>query len=187
MSSAQQLVQWRDAVATIATVFPERAHEIIFKAMKSGLITATAKTLSFRGGHDTNLVVPRSFWLLDLHEEPDWDLGVFRMEEPISINGSAVYTAAGIQFNAAEVAGLIKARPTSTSNQGRIPLEFWDDLWVEMCRQIYLGEMLAPKKQSDIQTAMFKWLEKHDQHPGESTIKARAKKLYKMFKSAEEK
>lgn len=63
---------------------------------------------------------------------------------------------------------------------GRLPAEWWDDLWLEIFRQIYLGD-LKPKSQADIVRAMQQWLSDHDVETGDSTLKPRARKLYFML------
>jgi hypothetical protein len=39
---------------------------------------------------------------------------------------------------------------------GAPPKPWWDDLWSEMFRQIYTGD-LVPKRQADIERAMLDW------------------------------
>ncbi len=60
---------------------------------------------------------------------------------------------------------------------GRPPADFWDDLWVEMCRQIFAGELI-PKRQADIQKAMQQWCSDHGHSDASSTIRSRASKLW---------
>jgi hypothetical protein len=63
---------------------------------------------------------------------------------------------------------------------GRPKARWSDDLWIEMCRQLYEGD-LKPKKQSDIKRAMMDWLSTHGEEPAESTIKDRARKLWAVI------
>lgn len=71
----------------------------------------------------------------------------------------------------------------SAVTAGRLPAEWWDDLWVEMCRQIYLGELL-PRSQADIVRAMLVWLETKGIDVSEATLKPRARKLFAMLEKA---
>ncbi|HEX5229568.1 MAG TPA: hypothetical protein VFW44_17775, partial [Bryobacteraceae bacterium] len=71
----------------------------------------------------------------------------------------------------------VSAPVTTAARGGRPPAEYWDDLWVEMCRQLYAGELI-PKRQSDVESAMKAWLAKRDDHPATSTIRERARKLW---------
>jgi hypothetical protein len=60
---------------------------------------------------------------------------------------------------------------------GRPPAEFWDDLWVEMCRHVFEGELI-PKRPADIQKAMQQWCSDHGHNDAASTIKPRASKVW---------
>jgi hypothetical protein len=60
---------------------------------------------------------------------------------------------------------------------GRRPAEWWDDLWIEMCRQLYCGE-IQPTKQSDLEAAMHQWLINRDKSAAISTVRGRARKLW---------
>ena len=65
----------------------------------------------------------------------------------------------------------------STDLGGRPAAAWWDDLWVEMARQLYDGD-LKPKRQADIETAMKDWAAAHGHNPADSTIRPRARKLW---------
>jgi hypothetical protein len=68
--------------------------------------------------------------------------------------------------------------PRPTSNRGGRPAKgFWDDFWIDICRQIYEGD-LKPKRQADLERAMHEWVTNHGHDVGETTIKAAAKKLF---------
>ena len=60
---------------------------------------------------------------------------------------------------------------------GRPAADWWDDLWVEICRQLFVGD-LKPTKQRDIETAMLQWLSDRGESPSTSTIRPRARKLW---------
>ena len=68
---------------------------------------------------------------------------------------------------------------------GRLPADWWDDLWIEIFRQVYLGD-LKPKSQADIVSAMQQWLSDNDIEAGDSTLKPRARKLYQMLQEVDE-
>ena len=73
------------------------------------------------------------------------------------------------------------AKPTEPHKGGRPRKVFWDDFWIEICGQIYEGD-LKPKSQADLERAMFEWVENRDHEIGETTIKAAARKLFKAWK-----
>lgn len=64
---------------------------------------------------------------------------------------------------------------------GRLPADWWDDLWIEIFRQVHLGD-LKPKSQADIVRAMQQWLSEKDIEAADSTLKPRARKLLQMLK-----
>ena len=72
--------------------------------------------------------------------------------------------------------------PTKKSNKGgRPPKEWWDDFWIEICRQIYDNE-LKPKSQADLERAMLDWVTNNGHDVGETVIKSAAKKLFWAWK-----
>lgn len=68
---------------------------------------------------------------------------------------------------------------------GRLPAQWWDDLWIEIFRQIHLGD-LKPTKQADIVQAMLQWLSDRDVHVSEGTVKPRARKLMAMLRTLDD-
>jgi hypothetical protein len=59
---------------------------------------------------------------------------------------------------------------------------WWDDFWIEICRQIYDNE-LKVETQADLERAMLQWVENHhDGDVGETTIKTAARKLFRAWK-----
>lgn len=70
--------------------------------------------------------------------------------------------------------------PTPASGGGRPSKSFWEDLWAEMARQLYEGD-LKPNKQVDIENAMNNWLAKHGHSAGETQVRERARKLFKSI------
>lgn len=80
--------------------------------------------------------------------------------------------------------------PTATAKPpktlaGRLPADWWDDLWIEIFRQIHLGD-LKPTKQADIVQAMLQWLSDRDVHVSEGTVKPRARKLMAMLRTMDD-
>ena len=81
--------------------------------------------------------------------------------------------------------------PGSTANKseaaapeakgGRPRKEFWDNFWIEICRQIYEGD-LKPKSQAELERAMHEWVGNNGYDAGETVIKGAARKLFKAWK-----
>jgi hypothetical protein len=63
---------------------------------------------------------------------------------------------------------------------GRPRKAWWDDLWVEMARQLYAGD-LHPKKQADIEKAMADWVFALGQEASERSIRDAARKLWRAI------
>jgi hypothetical protein len=74
------------------------------------------------------------------------------------------------------------AEPAVQAKKGGAPRkEWWDDFWIEICRQIWMGD-LTPKTQADLERAMLEWVEnRRDATVGETTIKSAARKLFKAW------
>jgi hypothetical protein len=68
---------------------------------------------------------------------------------------------------------------------GRPPAEFWDDLWATIAVALYSGD-LKPRTQADIQRAMTDWIESKGHSAADSTIKARARRLWDRIAESEE-
>lgn len=65
-------------------------------------------------------------------------------------------------------------------NAGRKPKEWWDDLWIEIFRQVWLGE-LKPKRQADIEKAMLDWAAKEGHELSLSSARPSARKLFTLI------
>jgi hypothetical protein len=60
---------------------------------------------------------------------------------------------------------------------GRPPAEFWDDMWAAIAAALYNGD-LKPKSQADVERAMLEWIEDNGNSAVESTVRARARRLW---------
>jgi hypothetical protein len=80
-----------------------------------------------------------------------------------------------------DTGGGAKEEPLARRIEGRPPKAWWDDLWVEMCRQLYEGD-LKPVRQADIEKAMHAWLNANDHEASEMTVRTRARKLFAAIK-----
>lgn len=64
---------------------------------------------------------------------------------------------------------------------GRPPKEWWEDLWIEMFRRIHNGDF-KPKNQAELENAMHDWLAEHSQAGSVQTVRAAARKLFRVLK-----
>jgi hypothetical protein len=69
---------------------------------------------------------------------------------------------------------------SSSGKAGRLPAEWWDDLWIEMCRSLFVGD-LKPQKQADIEKAMNEWIASKGNSAATSTVRSRARKLWQAI------
>lgn len=70
--------------------------------------------------------------------------------------------------------------PVQQNAGGRPAKGWWEDLWIEIGRQLYEGD-LKPDKQADIEKAMHDWLATIGETASEETIRSRARKLYRAL------
>lgn len=67
---------------------------------------------------------------------------------------------------------------------GRPPAEFWDDMWAATATALYVGT-LKPKTQADVERAMADWIEANGYSAADSTIRARARRLWDRLASTD--
>jgi hypothetical protein len=60
---------------------------------------------------------------------------------------------------------------------GRPRKDYWDDLWIEICRQLVHGK-LKPKRQIDIERTMLAWAAKHGHEMSIASARTRARPLF---------
>lgn len=65
---------------------------------------------------------------------------------------------------------------------GRPPAQFWDDMWAAIATALYCGD-LKPKSQADLQRAMAEWIEGNGYSAADSTVKARARRLWGLIET----
>lgn len=72
------------------------------------------------------------------------------------------------------------AGEANANKGGRPTALFWEDLLIDMARQLYDGD-LKPNKQRDIEDAMLQWASNHDHSLSESAARERARKLFRAI------
>jgi hypothetical protein len=161
------------------------ATRAICKRAHAGLVKARAMRFIRDGLVTDNADVPAEMWWADggAALAQNWASGDFETW----INQHIRLQAYGVTFRRSDILSLLPAQPGApppaavAKGEGGRPKARWsDDLWIEMCRQLYEGD-LKPKKQSDIKRAMMDWLSTHGEEPAESTIKDRARKLWAVI------
>ncbi|HEY5239247.1 MAG TPA: hypothetical protein VIJ62_12760 [Rhizomicrobium sp.] len=94
-----------------------------------------------------------------------------------AVPSSPISSAPKPAKSAARSAEQTTAVSASPNRGGRPKYDYWDDLWTEMCRQIYAGD-LNHKKQANIEKAMLDWAAKHRHNMSEPSARLRARKLF---------
>jgi hypothetical protein len=167
-------------VRTIASSY--MAPRAICSRAYVGLIKAKAKRIIIGGIVHDDAEVPERFWWAEGEAalEQNWGTGDFETW----INNQIEMRAYGVQFSRADIEELVGESDEAESSTiqsvvtgGRPPAAWWDDLWVEICRQLWEGD-LKPEKQSDIEVAMLNWATAAGHDPALSTIRPRARKLW---------
>jgi hypothetical protein len=185
-----------------------KARLTICKRAYSGMIRARAQRFTQDSRAADNVDIPKIFWWAEGHQalNQNWTAGDFDTWADFSkltgnphLSGGKIHLQAfNVSFLRADIETLIPsgtlapaAAPAAApavdlaqstpSKGGRYAAEFWDNLWVEICRQLYEGD-LKPKKQADIEKAMMDWIAERDETAGVTTVRERARKLWQAIK-----
>lgn len=185
------------AMLTQTSMLPRNAAKTICRRAHVGLVHARAVHLIIDIHESSNVPVPPDFWWAEGEAAlaQNWVAGDFETW----IKQKVRMQAFGVTFQRADIEAIVPARivpadpplppsppaPAKTSG-GRPPAAYWDDLWVEIARQLYSGD-LQPKRQSDIEKAMSDWLAAQGHHPSESTLRDRARRLWTAINRDDEK
>lgn len=102
----------------------------------------------------------------------------------------------GIEEIVENATPLVKRKAASSNRPERLPVEpqipvnkggrprknYWDDLWAEICGQIYEGKLI-PERQADIEKAMLDWATNHGHELSEAGARQRARILFNRLKT----
>jgi len=205
--SAEELTTWwtpKEAARYAATCVGDisAAQGGLWQRLVGGLIetAATASSLTPKGRAPiptkTPEIIPRRFWKDFSEHGSDFWNGDARFFLPGS-STSSVFQAFGIKLCPDDVRDCFpeptyrfvdkpakqSAEPSQDTaspkqNQGGRPRkDWWDDFWIDICGQIYEGEM-KPKRQADLEKVMLDWATKHGHEMSEATARKVAKKLF---------
>ncbi len=187
----QEKEEWISAKRALALLTDIMSHKTAVQTIcgraYDGLIKARAERFVQDRHTSDNVDIPAAFWWAggEAALTQNWTTGDFETW----INERIHLKAYSVTFLRANIEKLIPAQPAkktgatdpTTKAAGGRPKASWsDDLWVEMCRQLYEGD-LNPKKQADITKAMSDWLSARGEDAADSTIKERARKLWAVI------
>jgi hypothetical protein len=206
--SAEEIATWYTPIEACAyaagMIGTKGASEAIWNLLIAGMIEAVATTSSMTPKDRAPLpdmdpsFVPKRLWKsLSKHGTDLWQGGYARFW----VSGTA-YQCFGIKLNPVDVhanlpsvpqpAALRDKRlhaaaqqgagePKKSNLGGRPRKDWWDDFWIDICRQIYEGD-LKPKTQAELERAMLGWATNHGHEMSEPTAKIAARKLFKAWK-----
>lgn len=173
-----------------------RAASTIYARASAGLVRAKAKTWVCGDTRDENHDIPAFFWQVDPRFPPkhNWATGDFEFQIR-----RVRWCGYGVEFlrqDIVDMLGVTDAREQATEpvavavkaapiKSGRPSADWWEDLWIEICRQLYGGD-LQPKRQADIERAMNEWITLHDFEAATSTVRDRARKLWRAIQQKDE-
>ena len=167
------------------------APRAICSRAKAGLIKTKAKKLLWGKESLDDMEIPPDFWWAEGEAalEQNWSSGDFDtwIDQRIHVQAyGVVFSEAGVEALVGPARSARSKVPVAAANTGgRPPASWWDDLWIEMCRQIWVGD-LKPDKQSEIESAMKEWTDSQGHDPADSTIRARARKLWAALNQPDE-
>lgn len=164
----------------------------IFRELNVRRVVAIADQIILRQGAQTTVhpiaLVPTWVWNREIDAINDfWDTGYYLRGLPsrdFSIDAGRSIEIFDIRFWPDGLPEQTKNLMPPISTEvivpaigGRPPKPWWDDLWAEMARQLYNGD-LKPARQADIESAMATWLTGQGHSASEGAIRTRARKLF---------
>lgn len=172
------------------------ADQLIIQKVGLGFISYKAANFGPPRGLMDPTNPPRQFWQtlgLDVGRQVNWSTGDFVLND--SLQGPLA--AIGVEFSlndliealhlpesAAQPCTLKSPAPLKAKG-GRPRKDWWDDLWIEICAQIYLGKLI-PDRQVDIEKAMRNWISRSGFDASTSTVRGPASKLWKALQQKDE-
>jgi hypothetical protein len=182
---------------------PFAAQMAICKRAHASMIRTRAERFIIAGRPAENVDLPAIFWWAEGHEalHQNWRLGDFdtwveghKLSRDLRLSAGKVHLEAfNVSFLRVDVEKMIPsaplpASPSESAGQSQAPRnkggrpkhEFWEDLWVEIARQLYVGD-LKPKTQADIEAAMHQWISDRGHEAGGTTVRDRARLLWRAI------
>ena len=178
---------------------PVAAGQLLVDQCRLGFVAARAVLMQQDDGNNPHTWseeqrewdIPSWYWdgfTVAGSSQQNWERGLFSGKGSTP-RGLSAMTLTGVHFARSSMDAMLPARVDATSDPlvqraigGRLPAQFWDDLWCAVWGQIYRGELL-PKTQADIERAMLDWAAANEHELSESGAKPRARKLFAQYRS----
>ncbi|UPK00506.1 hypothetical protein [Bradyrhizobium sp. 170] len=202
--------KWISAAEAIGLLAPGgkdqfAAKMALCKRAHAGMVRSRAQRFIIAGRVRDNVELPPVFWWAEGHEalHQNWHTGDFDtwpdsglLSRDLRLSAGKVHLEAfDVSFLRSDLEKMIPADlappPPPALNSaaaaeparnkgGRPRHEFWEELWVEIARQLYIGD-LKPKTQADIEAAMHQWIADQGREAGGTTIRDRARMLWRAI------
>ncbi|MEG8223152.1 hypothetical protein OSJ57_21450 [Sphingomonas sp. HH69] len=189
-----------DALQTLTAHMPDaRASSLIVTRAFAGMVAARAQRFIFLGVAQDDYDIPTEFWegADAFFFKKDWMTGDFAKAIRLNYHDpvAQVYVY-GVSFKRSDIERLAASWPVQRSVEddtanasdpnrnpgGRPPKTWWDDMWIDIARQLYAGD-LKPDRQADIERAMTDWVTDNGHDASPATIKPRAAKLWRALQA----
>lgn len=201
--SAEELASWVTPAKALETVTTALGNEgmaanVIITRLRDGLMAAGASTVVIADDGEeerlSNVTTNKEHWdnLADNtagHEfwtTAQLELWTERDSVRITYHGLRIDPEGLIEWTGNSRSSPAAAAPAFSVTpvpavRGRLRKDFWDDLWVEICRRIY-QDGFTPKTQAEIERAMLDWASANGHEIGETAVRAAARKLMVLFR-----
>lgn len=196
---AETQEEWIRAADAVRLLAPDGKGEYsakmtLCKRAHAGMLRSRAERFIVGGRARDNVELPTAFWWAEGHEalHANWRAGDFDTWPKGQPSLSDVHLEAfNVSFLRTDLERIMpppKVAPASLQEDvrpprnkgGRPKREFWEELWVEIARQLYVGD-LKPKTQADIENAMHQWIVAKGYTASESTVRDRARMLWRVI------
>jgi hypothetical protein len=177
-------------------------EEVLHRAI-AGLVLAAGE-VSYKGRTEPRVSIQKDAWRSASSSDTHGSLWIsgrvgFHMPDRESMDGVSQATFFDVRFEPAGIFAIPRARRPAPAHSpegaghgvpkrhpgGRPPWPGWEDVWVEIARQLYMGD-LKPTKQADIETAMLELAEQSVSGPKITAIRTLARKLWQAIQREDE-
>ncbi len=169
-----------------AAIGEASATRAIFNRLRAGLLRAGAKmvlhqTSDGKFTRDYYRTISARAWGR-LQNEDFWqtETAKFLLVFDDGVTDDIIALCSLVRFEPAGLDEMIPKPPRAAVGPregGRPRSPYWDNMWIEIGRQLSHGE-LRPKRKVDIERAMFAWAARNGHVMGKTSARTRAKRLF---------
>jgi len=207
--SGEEFAQWlrpADAIKLVDGPNEAALKAAIFRRLANGQLTAVARHATYDDRHKRTscAIEPIKVYLWrhpwNAQSGGFWDFGDISFDDGHPIGGAMVFLDddpadkyeakqliyfSDVRFNPVEFAteferASLPVGAKQSQPAGRPRAAWWEDLLIEMARQLYSGD-LKPENQAAIERAMLDWLSMKNIESSESAVRQRARTLFRAI------